>query len=158
MSKQPPLETPAGSLTFNKIGRDRHDYNALVAASGLTHQEVQAFVQNEADRVDLDLAQYEVELRESPIHGLGMFATSGFLADERVMAARIGKLRTQAGRYVNHSADPNCAMSWENLDTIVMRTTRRIEAGEELTVDYRDNERLAFVRQNSAQFQRLGAL
>jgi len=40
-----------------------------------------------------------------------------------------------ADDYVNHSCDPNCALYFEN-DTLVLRTIRKIKAGQELSFDY----------------------
>jgi uncharacterized protein len=76
------------------------------------------------------------EMRERPEDGPVTYAfglSDGTLID----AARGGN----ATRHINHSCEPNC-QAQEQMDDdgelgIVIRTRRRIRAGEELSIDYR---------------------
>jgi SET domain-containing protein len=101
-------------------------------------------------------------IKESPIHGLGLFATK----DIHLLAVRDPKdyithiinmvidnngdridrlFRSPIGAFINFSKTPNCTLS--NLDDIVtdesllqyayLRPLRDIKAGEEITLDYR---------------------
>lgn len=63
--------------------------------------------------------------------------------------ARFSGIRTPLGRYVNHSATPNSEMRTlpnGNLGTVALRD---IEAGEEITNDYRNALALAMVSEHS---------
>ncbi len=104
----------------------------------------------------------KVEVRESPIHGRGCFATEHIPAKTRVIeyTGRRISLREANERYwnrpnvylfrlhdgtvidglgiasfVNHSCDPNC-FAEEDDGHIWYHSLRAIEKGEELTVDY----------------------
>ena len=102
----------------------------------------------------------KVEIRESPTHGRGMFATSPLSAGEAVaiwggtlvdieaatLARSEGKLVMQVDDnlysvedrgedqtyFMNHSCDPNVWMT----DAVTLVARRSIPTGEELTVDY----------------------
>ena len=84
-----------------------------------------------------------VYLADSKLHGHGLFASKPLppglefgithVPDERFPN---GLIRTAFGSFINHSFDPNCEM-YEQGDTMRMRTTKDINKGEELTVDYR---------------------
>ena len=102
----------------------------------------------------------KVEIRESPVHGRGMFAASRLGAGETVvvwggsfvgaeaaaLARSEGKLVMQVDDnlysveergddqtyFMNHSCDPNVWMT----DAVTLVTSRSIPTGEELTVDY----------------------
>jgi uncharacterized protein len=112
-----------------------------------------------------------LEVRDSPVHGLGTFAVQGVPpgcsigtyqgrryapGEDRKPAAGGGVTYLfglsdgslidgadggNATRHINHSCEPNCQAS-EEMDEdgglhIVIRTRRRIRAGEELFIDYR---------------------
>lgn len=83
-------------------------------------------------------------IKNSPIHGLGLYSYCPFSANEYLIPYRImGKL-TVAGRYINHSAQPNAAIKKFTDDEIaIMALTDIIGAdgsglGEEITIDYRE--------------------
>jgi hypothetical protein len=113
----------------------------------------------------------DVEVRESRVHGAGLFARRSLppgarvgtyegrryapsqahdrewddrltylfgLSDGTLIDAAEGG---NATRHINHSCEPNCQASEESDDAgelhIVIRTRRRIRAGEELFIDYR---------------------
>lgn len=120
---------------------------------------------------DIRISQEEIELRHSPVHGLGAFATrsmppghlvgvyegrrydpnsesSGHHGVELVYVFGLsdgtlidGADGGNATRHINHSCEPNCQACEEDGDDgelrIVIRTKRRIRAGEELFIDYR---------------------
>lgn len=119
---------------------DRLDYNAAVAELGFTEQEVQEQVQNTQDQVQIEL--YRVELGISPIHGTGVFASSDIKCGEVIGPSRLADMRTQLGRYTNHSATPNAVMQTHHSDVYLVACSdingrRGGLMGEEITVDYR---------------------
>lgn len=91
----------------------------------------------------------KLAVRESPIHGKGLFAEANIAAGEMVCPARIHGKRTPAGRYTNHSGLPNVApvkvfgidIGWVALRDIHGR--RGGMNGEEITVDYREVRKIA---------------
>jgi len=103
-----------------------------------------------------------VEVRQSSIEGLGIFATRALSAGERICRIRIVReitpeapIREELGerydhcaypdgrvvligfpeRHVNHSCDPNAYERFEN-GTSQLVARRYIEAGDEVTIDY----------------------
>lgn len=85
-----------------------------------------------------------VMLGNSKIHGKGLFAKSNFCEGDLIMPARVDSKRTQAGRYTNHSANPNARMV-VNDSGVYLVAIRSIFCGDEITVNYRDvlSERLS---------------
>lgn len=86
------------------------------------------------------------EIRDSPIHGKGQFALSELPAgsvvapialytDERF---RVGEVILPAGKFFNHSLNPNGVMREVENGYWVYVTTRNVEKNEELTLDYND--------------------
>lgn len=86
-------------------------------------------------------------IKESPIHGLGVFAVSNiapgvnlglshiFLADAELPEHRV--IRTPLGGFINHSSDPNCVKLINSTnDRWEIYTARAIDPGEELTIEY----------------------
>lgn len=120
---------------------DRLDYEGVVAASGFTPEQIREQVENTDDQI---WAENQItRVSESPIHGKGLFVTHPVKAGEVICPARINGMRTQAGRYTNHSATPNAKM--------VMRTNGDVDlvalvdlegclgggVGVEVTIEYR---------------------
>ncbi len=83
-----------------------------------------------------------MEVRPSPIDGLGVFVTQPFQAGEPIAPARIGVQRTPVGRYTNHAKRPNCHfVVVPNGLALVAR--HDLETGDEAMVDYRAARRAA---------------
>lgn len=76
-----------------------------------------------------------IEVRESPVHGLGLFAKQLFKAGDHIAPARICGYRTEAGRYSNHSCFPNAVMQAVGKN-IALIASQDINAGEEILTDY----------------------
>lgn len=84
----------------------------------------------------------ELYIKESPIHGMGLFAKQDIPAKQELGISHVaderfpnGYIRTPLGGFVNHSYEPNIEM-YEDGDTIHMRTIRPISKDQEITVDY----------------------
>jgi len=58
------------------------------------------------------------------------------------MPARIAGFRTQAGRYPNHSRDPNAVMVRPSPEIVDLYAMRWIVKGEEICNSYRDTRHL----------------
>lgn len=125
-----------------EIQKAKIDYGAFLYQIGMTQDELDRIVLIEHDLIDMpnDIA---VELRDSPIHGKGLFATKDFEVGEVVCPGRLNGKRTPGGRFINHSL--NCNVKPEKQgDDIYAIASRKINAGEELLVDYRASMRVNF--------------
>ena len=125
-----------------QINNARQDFNLFLSQINLSQEEMDKIVKNEDDVIDFP-KHYFVELKNSKIHGKGMFATKDFIAGELICPGRINGQRTLAGRYINHSYESNVVpkLVGDDIDAIAKRN---IYAGEELLVDYRASMRVNF--------------
>jgi hypothetical protein len=120
---------------------DRQDFHDALIEIGVSEEIVKEQSENDADQVTF--VNNRVMTADSPIHGKGLFATCPIQANEIIIPARINGSRTQAGRYTNHSANPNARMKKDDEGNIYLVSVRNIhgckggELGEEITVDYR---------------------
>jgi hypothetical protein len=125
--------------TAHQIEQAQLDFERLVAELGTTREQVRIESERTGDLIEFPAGEGEaVEVRESPIEGRGLFARSLFDAGESICPAAVGGCRTPAGRFTNHSNEPNAAMDPDaGTGTIRVVAKCRIAAGEEITVDYR---------------------
>ena len=88
-----------------------------------------------------------VAVKESPIHGYGLFAIDDIpyatdLGISHVFAVGFHNnyIRTPLGGFINHSDTPNCHKVQSHEDSAltyyILQTTKDIKKGEELTVTY----------------------
>lgn len=118
------------------------DYGAFLHQIGMTQDEMNKIVQIDSDLMDMPPG-VDVELRGSPIHGKGLFATRDFDAGEVVCPGRLNGKRTPGGRFINHSVDSNITPVKVG-DDIYAVAARKIRADDELLVDYRASMRVNF--------------
>lgn len=109
------------------------DYHEAIKKHGYTHENVVKISENPNDQILFDM-DYGVEVKDSPIHGKGLFAAKDF-QESVICPARLGAMRTPAGRYTNHSMNPNCAMIFSDGD-IYLKAIKFIAKDTELTTDY----------------------
>lgn len=81
-------------------------------------------------------------IKDSGIHGLGLFATDDIDADVDMGITHIkdprfehGYSRTPLGGFFNHSKNPNCKVIYDGL-FIRLVSIKQIMAGEEITAEY----------------------
>ena len=84
-----------------------------------------------------------ITIKESPIEGLGLFATEKINAHALIgiihhpkNKSEDGYIRTPLGGFGNHSDDPNCFKLLMDPKTLWIGAKRDIEPGEELTWQY----------------------
>ena len=124
---------------------DIKDYENLLEELNLTEEDVQKQVLNKEDYVEIsnDLAP-KITIRDSYIQGKGAFLSSSCDENEILAVAKLGEKRTLAGRYVNHSKNPNCRYTKFEDGNIYLVSNQKItgcsggQKGEELTVNYRE--------------------
>lgn len=129
-------------MLFLQSEADRNDYQKMLHDLNVTHEQVITESENELDQIQLKMDELKIKLDDSPIQGNGIFATSFINAGEIISLASYEGMRTQAGRYTNHSVIPNAFM--KKIDNnIFLIAARNIEGckggenGEEITIDYR---------------------
>jgi hypothetical protein len=125
-----------------EIQKAQIDYGVFLHQIGITQDEMDSIVHIEYDLTDMPNEVF-TQLRESPIHGKGLFAIKDFEAGEVVCPGRINGKRTPAGRFINHSLNPNIVPEKVG-DDIYAVAMRKIQAGDELLVDYRASMRVNF--------------
>ncbi len=118
------------------------DYQLFLEQLGMDQPTMDAIVTIESDLVDMPEG-HDVELKESPVHGIGMFATRYFFAGEVICPGRLDGKRTPAGRYINHSHDAN-VIPHKFGDDIYAIALKDIPIGGELFVDYRASMQVNF--------------
>lgn len=135
------------AIESNSKEVDRIDYQDAIKQLGYTEERVQFEVQNIEDRLDIELNKVRKDL--SPIHGEGIFAINSILKNEVIGPSKINGKRTQLGRFINHSKNPNCVMQRiDNTDNIYVIANEDLVGclggmqGTELTVDYREVRKL----------------
>jgi hypothetical protein len=138
-------------LSFDH-SKDIADYYAAIAEYGFDHKTVQNQVYNLEDQINLPHGGYKMMVATSNIDGNGVFATGNIDANEIIAPARIAGKRTPAGRFTNHSKNPNAKMVLLDNDDINLVAITPIigckggNLGEEITIDYRQALSLAIRR------------
>jgi hypothetical protein len=125
-----------------EVQKAKIDYNAFLHQIGMTQSEVDELVLIESDLMDMPEG-FAVELRDSPIHGKGLFAAKDFAVGETVCPGRIDGKRTPGGRFINHAGNCNVTPVKVN-DDIYVVAAANIRAGDELLVDYRASIKVNF--------------
>lgn len=120
----------------------RIDFELFMHQAGITKQELDAISQIECDMIDMPHG-YGVEVRQSTLHGNGLFATKDFNAGDILCPGRLNGKRTPAGRYTNHANQCNIIPTKDG-DDIYAVAVRNIRAGDEILVDYRASMRVNF--------------
>lgn len=120
---------------------DRIDYFQVLEEGGFDPEVVRQQVENPDDQIWIDSAITRVS--ESPIDGKGLFVTHPVKAGDVICAARIDGMRTQAGRFTNHSRTPNAKMVAKpngDIDLVALVDFEGCKGGNigvEATIDYR---------------------
>lgn len=125
-----------------EISNAQADYKLFLDQIGLNQAEMDKIVTNESDVIDMPENVF-VELRDSKIHGKGLFATKSFKKGEIVCPGRLNGKRTPGGRFINHSYDSNI-LPIKVGDDIYAMAVCDIYENEELLVDYRSSMRINF--------------
>lgn len=121
---------------------DIEDFFAALKYLGVQPALVREQSQNMADQIPFPPGSYKVKVGPSRIEGHGLIATSAIAAGEVIAPARLGGLRTPAGRYTNHAMVPNAAMAAcgnGDLELIALSDIAGCHGGqdgEEITIDY----------------------
>lgn len=123
---------------------DRQHFLETISDLGFSEETVWEQSVDEDDLIPFPEG-YDVKLsvRNSAIHGKGLFSNGGFEEGEVIAPARLDGMRTPAGRYTNHAKSPNAKFEKLPNGDILLVAQRTIlpchggSKGEEITVDYR---------------------
>lgn len=127
-----------GVFGCDKTMIDRVDYFHAISELGFTHEQVVAISNNEDDMVDLPPGTGSlVFIATSSISGNGLFSSFECKQGDELCVARIKNKRTIAGKYVNHSKQPNCFFRCDDNGDVYLVASKEIPSKSELTVDYR---------------------
>jgi hypothetical protein len=122
---------------------DRDDFGQFLFEQNLTPEYVRAESENTTDLITFPMGAYKFQIGESSIEGKGLICTADIAFGEVIAPARIEGKRTPAGRYTNHSSQPNAQMVSDGNGDIFLVALRPIggslggQPGDEITVDYR---------------------
>jgi hypothetical protein len=128
---------------------DRADFDAMLKDLGVTAELVRQQSENMLDQIPFPSGSYKCRTALSDLHGTGLFATAMILPGEPIAPARVSGMRTPAGRYANHSANPNAVMVVDDRGDVALVAVRIIlgcmggQNGEEITIDYRHARRVS---------------
>lgn len=139
-------------LSVEKLNHevDRTDYAVFLEQYGFSESLVRQQSENEDDQITLSSSI--VHVSESPIEGMGLFVTSPIKAGGLICHARVDGKRAQAGRYTNHSVNPNARMQLlpnGDIDLIALVDLDGCKggnAGQEVTIDYRQSVELSGIK------------
>jgi hypothetical protein len=114
----------------------RFDFETLLVEYGIPFSVAQSQSYDASTYGEVSLEPYKVEVRESKLSGKGLFAVKPIREKEVIMPARLQEMRTQAGRFTNHSCNPNAEMEFGEDGNIYLVAKRNIFK-EEILVNYR---------------------
>jgi len=120
----------------------RIDFGMFLHQLGIAQTELDSIVEIESNVISMPEG-FKVELKNSPIHGKGLFAQAAFSPGDVICPGRIAGHRTPGGRYINHSGTPNIEPRKFG-DDIYAVALKQIKPGDELLVDYRASVRVNF--------------
>ncbi len=110
------------------------DYQDFLNNWGITEEDVQKITH----AVPFISACGDIEIKPSDIEGSGLFVTRPHKINEIIACAVINGQKTQAGRYSNHSSDPNAKMVVKDSNNIDIVAIKNVET-EEITTNYSKN-------------------
>ena len=134
---------------------DRNDYNNVLSEMGMPEYIVRQQTEDESDQIDIPIDNYKIKISDSLIEGKGLFATANIEKGDIIAPARIEEKRTFAGRFTNHSINPNAKMvKCLNGDIDLVAISHIVGCrggydGDEITINYR--QAIALVREALCQ-------
>jgi hypothetical protein len=123
--------------------RDKKDFEDFLFETGLSAEYVRRESENTTDQITFPLGAYKFIVGPSSIEGKGLICTADIAYGEVIAPARIEGKRTPAGRFTNHSLNPNAEMIAMDNGDIYLVALRPIngclggQPGDEITIDYR---------------------
>jgi len=122
---------------------DRFSYSYMKNDLGFTEDYLRALTEDESDQIPMPGPVHPYRLSKSLIEGTGYFLTVKAESGAILAPSRIGDKRTPAGRYVNHSGNPNSEMRPCSNGNLYLVAIKDIDGciggniGTEVTIDYK---------------------
>ncbi len=123
---------------------DIEDYRKMLVEYGISEKEAREESERTHDLIGFPHCGLPVMLASSPIEGRGLFATASIEKDHLICPMRIGTQRTPAGRFTNHSKNPNSYIVQGEGTDLLLYAKKDIMgckggfSGDEITIDYRE--------------------
>jgi hypothetical protein len=114
----------------------KRTFNDVISILGFSEQELLDISENKADMLYLHSSTDKFEIKSSDIHGKGLFAKVEIKKNEIIGPARLHNMRTEIGKYSNHSDTPNAKMIKNEIGDIDLVAIEDIEINKEITTDY----------------------
>lgn len=111
-------------------------FNDVISILGFSEQELTDISENEADMVYIGSSADKFEIKESEVHNKGIFAKVEIKKGELIGPARLNNMRTEIGKYSNHSSEPNAKMVKNDIGDIDLIAVEDIKINTEITTDY----------------------
>ena len=116
---------------------ENDDYAQLLNELKITDAQIKAQSYIEFDMVEMTEDYNHIFQDKSLIEGIGLFTSKNIEKHAIICPVRIKGMRTIAGRYANHSDNPNTKPLLVGQD-IYYKALESITPGSELTINYRD--------------------
>jgi hypothetical protein len=120
-----------------EVNRNRKDFYSALKEHNILLETIQKETTNLTDQVEIDLEQYNIRIQDSVIDGKGVFVIGQVMNNTIIGPVAINNLRTQIGRYTNHSYHPNAKMIYSDINGYLVALRDIIN--EEVTIDYRQS-------------------
>ena len=117
-----------------------NSYESFLLHIKTTESSLSKLVKNTDDQIDFDKT-YPLSIKNSDIHGVGLFTDVPIIKNSIICPARVSAFRTPAGRYMNHSSRPNTYMEISG-NKINVISSIDIRKDDELTTNYFLNNNL----------------
>lgn len=124
------LETIDQYLEYKKE-QDNKDFNLFLEQYEITEEQIQ-----EEMKYPVKITG-DFKIKKSNIHGKGVFSGRRYNKGELIGPTLDDGIKTELGRFVNHSEYANCAIIEDKLYCL-----RTLDTGHEFTVNYRESPRL----------------
>ncbi len=123
---------------ITKDEADRLDFSLMAKEIGISEEQIQSETLND-DRLS-PLSCKGVFTKESPINKMGLYTSNQYQSGDVIMRAGVDGVRTIAGRYTNHSINPNAIFMRDGNDLNLVAISNM--NNEEITIDYRESFKL----------------
>lgn len=120
---------------------ENDDYANLLNELKITDHLVRTQSMITIDMVEMPEEYDNIYIDNSAIEGTGLFSSKEIANGATICPARINENRTIAGRYANHSDNPNAKPLFVGKD-IYYKALESITPGSEITINYRDSLKL----------------
>jgi hypothetical protein len=129
------LSPPTRQAYQDEVNGMSLGFDELVQSLRLDVNQIRKLYEDIRDQIPFP-QEVRVTTGKSSVDGIGLFAKEAIARGEIIAHARIAGRRTPAGRYTNHSDQPNAKMVRHD-DDILLVACADIDKSAEVLVDYR---------------------